>query len=172
MALPKGPREPAALQIFRWLRRPFELLDDCADRYGDTFTLTFPRFPPLVVFSDPEAVKEIFTDAAGALDAGKFNQSLRAFLGEKSLLMLDKEEHLRHRRLLLPPFHGERMHAYGRAMLDITDDAIDAWPIGTPFSIHPYMQKITLDVILRTIFGFSEGPRARRVSELRNPLRS
>jgi cytochrome P450 len=145
------------------MRTPFEFFDDCAERFGDTFSLRFFGLPPLAVYSNPEAVKEIFADPDETLLAGKFNLTLRAFLGEHSVLMLDGKEHLRQRRLLLPPFHGERMQAYGQAMLDVTDESIDRWPMHEVFSIHGHMQTITLRVILRTIFGIEE---SRRLTEM------
>ena len=114
------------------------------------------------MYSRPEDVKEVFADDGNLLQAGEFNLSLRAFLGEHSVLMLDGGEHMRHRKLLLPPFHGERMHAYGQTMLDIADASIDEWPLHTPFALHGYMQWITLQVILRTVFGVDGAARLAR----------
>jgi len=114
------------------------------------------------MYSRPEDVKEVFADDGNLLHAGEFNLSLRAFLGEHSVLMLDGGEHMRHRKLLLPPFHGERMHAYGQTMLDIADASIDEWPLHTPFALHGYMQWITLQVILRTVFGVDGAARLAR----------
>jgi cytochrome P450 len=149
---PAGPKA-SVFTTLSWMRRPFEFLEECAARYGDTFTLRFPSLPPLVMFSRPEDVKSIFADDGADLHAGEFNLQLRAFLGEHSVLMLDGKEHMRHRKLLLPPFHGERMQAYGQTMLDVADDVIDAFPERAPFALHGPMQSITLKVILRTIFG-------------------
>ena len=156
MALPPGPRIPALLTVWHWLRRPFEFFEECRRAHGPEFTMRLPGLPPLVVFSDPADVKEIFADDGDLLLAGRFNLSLRAFLGEHSVLMLDGKEHLRQRRLLLPPFHGERMHAYGQVMLDAAHDALDRWPLRRPFPVHAEMQKITLEVILRAVFGIDE----------------
>src|SRR5215472_2988627 len=168
--LPPGPKVPALVMSYQWLRRPLEFLEECAARYGDTFTIRFAGLPPLVIYSRPEDVKEIFSDDGSLLHAGKFNLSLSAFLGEHSVLMLDGKEHLRQRRLLLPPFHGERMQAYGQTMLDVSDDSIDAWPLGEPFSIHGPMQAITLNVILRTIFGIEQGARLEKFRSLLTEL--
>lgn len=156
---PPGPSQSPLLLTYHWLQRPYDFLDECAERYGDTFSLSFRGLPPMVVFSNPDDVKEIFHDDGESLQAGKFNLTLKAFLGSHSVLMLDGKEHRRQRKLLLPPFHGERMQAYGRDMLDITQDEIAAWPLGRTFSFHETMQSITLRVILRAIFGMEEGPR-------------
>ena len=163
--LPAGPKA-SWLATWRWMRTPFEFLDDCAARYGDTFTLRFPSLPPLVMFARPDDVKEIFSDDGSLMHAGEFNLQLRAFLGEHSVLMLDGKEHMRHRRLLLPPFHGERMQAYGQTMLDMADDSIDAWPVGEPFALHGPMQAITLQVILRTVFGVDGAARLAKFDRL------
>src|SRR5439155_1495482 len=116
-------------------------------------------------FSDPEAIREIFTGDPELLRAGEANNLLEPMLGQHSLLLLDGPRHLRERRLMLPSFHGERMQAYGRVMREITDRSIDAWPVGRPFPIHDQMQAITLDVILRTVFGLDEGVLLDRLRE-------
>jgi cytochrome P450 len=157
--LPKGPPVPSFVSTYFWMRRPFQYLEWLAKKYGEPFTLGIVGFPKIVVVYSPETVKHVFADDGETFAAGRFNRSLQAILGDKSVLMLDGKEHLRHRRLLLPPFHGERMQRYGQAMLDATDAAIDTWREGVPFSLHPHMQEITLRVIVRTVFGIEDGPR-------------
>ncbi len=157
--LPNGPRVPAVMQVLRWLRQPIPMLEDCRRRYGDTFTLRFPGFDPLVLMSDPAAIKEIFTGDPDELRAGDANVVLAPFVGSDSLLLADGARHRRKRRLLMPPFHGERMQLYGELMRAITDRVIDAWPVGRAFPIHAATQGITLDVILRAVFGLDEGAR-------------
>src|SRR5438094_895056 len=163
--LPPGPRVPALVQFLHLGFRPIAFLEECDRRYGTPFTLRVPARPPLVMFSDPEAIREIFTGDPELLRAGEANDLLEPMLGQHSLLLLDGPRHLRQRRLMLPPFHGERMQAYGRVMREIADRSIDAWPVGRPFPIHERMQAITLDVILRTVFGLDEGALLDRLRE-------
>src|SRR5216117_1496023 len=112
----------------------------------------------MVVCTDPEAIKDIFTADGDDLRSGEANAPiLGPILGWNSILLLDGERHSRERRLMSPPFHGERMHVYGRLMREIADRVIDRWPLGRPFPIHHEMQAITLDVILRAVFGVDEG---------------
>lgn len=165
MALPPGPSEPIALTTIKWMYRPLDYLDRAAQSFGDPFTMRLAGLPPLVVFSNPDAVKQVFADDGANMHAGKANLPLKPFVGEHSVLLLDGEEHMRQRRLLLPPFHGERMQAYGATMIDLTNESIDGWPESAPFSIHPRFQAITLRVIVRTIFGVDEGPRFERFCE-------
>jgi len=155
--LPLGPKLPVLLQVLRWIRQPIPFMEACVRRYGECFTLRFPKYPPVVFFTDPEAVKEIFTGDPEQLRAGQANAVLGPLLGPHSLLLLDGARHLRERRLMMPPFHGERMQLYGTVMRDIADRSIESWPLGHPFPIHTRMQSITLDVILRTVFGINEG---------------
>ncbi len=162
-ALPPGPDEPPLLQALQWVQWPLVLLEDCARRFGDAFTLRLPAAPPIVMFRHPDAIKEIFTGDEEELRAGEANFRLAAILGTHSLLLLDGQEHLRERRLLQPPFHGDRMLAYGPIMRDVAAAAIDAWPLGREFAVQPAMQAITLDVILRTVFGLDEGPAKREL---------
>jgi cytochrome P450 family 110 len=163
-SLPPGP---GMLKSFGFVRRPFAFLDTCARHYGDWFTLRFPGLAPFVFTSDPEAIADVFSGDPEQLYAGEANAPLGAFMGPQSVLFLDGAAHLRQRRLLLPPFHGERMQAYAETMLAITDREIDAWPLGEPFPIHRSFRAITFEVILRTVFGFDEGPSLAR---LRNRL--
>ena len=167
MALPAGPTTHPALLTVRWTRNPFRVMDECRARFGDTFSLPLPFMRGgFVVVSDPADVKEVFALGPDEGHAGKANFVLKPFLGEHSLLLLDGAEHLRQRKMMLPAFHGERMHSYGRAMLDLSHESIDRWRIGTPFAVHRPMQQITLQVIVRTVFGIEEGPRFAELSEV------
>ena len=163
--LPPGPRTPAIIQAGHLWLRPLSYLSECANRYGDAFTLRVPTRPPMVIFHHPEAVKEIFAADPDELRAGEGNVILEPILGRHSLLLLDGPQHLRERRLMLPSFHGERMRHYAEVMRATTERSIDRWPLGKPFPIHPEMQQITLDVILKTVFGLDNGK-----SPLREPL--
>jgi cytochrome P450 len=152
-SLPRGPTWPAPLQIALWLRRPYWLLTHCRRTYGPIFSLRLARWDAIVAFSQPDPIREIFTGSPDVMWAGPANDLLEPVVGQGSLLLLDGPRHLRERKLLLPPFHGERMHRYGEVMRELTVNEIARWPLGTPFSLHPSMQAITLDVILRTVFG-------------------
>jgi cytochrome P450 len=155
--LPPGPDLPPAAQIALWIFRPYDFLEHCREKYGPTFTLRLGKWPHAVAFTQPEDIREIFTGPSEVFYAGPANDVLRPVVGDGSLLLLDGERHLRERKLLLPPFHGERMNRYGAVMRAITERAMERLPLGRPFEIHPAMQAITLDVILRTVFGVDEG---------------
>ncbi|MFO0626351.1 MAG: cytochrome P450 [Polyangiales bacterium] len=162
-ALPPGPDALPIHQLLRWLRNPYPLLDELREKHGETFTLRLGVMPPMVMLSNPEHIKEVFAASGDDMYAGKLAETLKPFLGARSLLLLDGAEHRAMRRLTLPPFHGERMHAYGDQMLAIAHDAIDAMPLGTPFAIHGPMQSITLEIILRTVFGLEDPARRARM---------
>ena len=154
MPLPPGPPPISAWIILEWLYRPLAFLSACQRRYGDTFAVHLHRrLPPIVVVTHPDAVKEVFSGDPMEMSAGKVNITLKDFLGPNSLLMLDGKEHLRQRRMVLPPFHGERMHAFGGVMLEAAHASINGWPMGRRFPLHAQMQSITLEIILRAIFG-------------------
>ncbi|HZP43358.1 MAG TPA: cytochrome P450 [Candidatus Binatia bacterium] len=165
-ALPPGPSAPAAVQTLRLVRHPYDFLERCARDFGDAFTLRTLGQPPSVVMSHPDAIREIFTADPDVLSAGESNAPFLApILGENSVLVLDGARHLRKRRLLLPPLHGERMQAYAVTMRDLTDVVVDAWPVGQPFPILASMQRITLDVIIRTVFGVETSGTTGRLRE-------
>ena len=153
-SLPPGPASPALLQAMQWAFRPVPFFETCARRYGESFTMRMPVGPPIVVmFTNPEAIRQILTGNEDELRGGEAFIALQPLLGATSILALDGARHQRERRLMMPPFHGERMLAYGETMRAIAGRAIERWPVGRPFPIHREMQAITLEVILRTIFG-------------------
>jgi cytochrome P450 len=166
-ASPPGPSSAASLQLYRWMSDPIGLMDDCRRRYGDTFALRLTGAGELVFISDPASIKQLFGgDRRNRLAPGR-GLVLGPVLGPRSLLLVEGEQHLRRRRLMLPPFHGERMRAYEQVMVEAAERDIARWPLGTPFALQPRMQSITLDVILRAVFGVDEA----RGAALRDALR-
>jgi len=156
-------------QTLSWALRPFGFLEDCRRRYGDSFRLMFLGFErPMVMISDPEAIKALYTERGHGLPPGR-NIFLEPILGSRSLLLLEGSDHIAHRKLMLPAFHGERMRSFEPMMEAIVDAEIDSWPLGAEFPLHPRMQAVTLEVILRVVFGVSEGP---RLEQLRGLLRN
>jgi cytochrome P450 len=165
VSLPPEPRASSLLQTLRWSFRPLPFMADCRRRLGDSFSVRFLGFErPMVLISDPAAIKALYTERSNGLPRGR-NVILEPILGPRSLLLQEGAEHLARRRLMLPPFHGERMRAYESVVEEIVAAEIDRWPIGTEFPIHSRMQAITLEVILRVVFGVSEGPRLARLRE-------
>ena len=153
-----GPRLPAALQLVGFFGRPTGLMTRCQQRYGDVFRLQMPGTEPMVFLADPALVKAAWSrDRDNGLPEGR-RITLEPLLGPRSILLQEGEEHLRRRRWMLPPFHGDRMRAYGDLIDDITRRDLQSWPRGVAFPLMPRMQAITRDVILRAVFGTHEGP--------------
>ena len=166
MSLPPGPPGPAFLQTIGYTYWTFPFFEECARRYGDPFTLRMPGFGSFVMLAAPEHIKQVFTGDPDKLHAGKANAVLEPVVGRHSVLLLDGKEHLRQRRLLLPPLHGERMKEYARLMGQIAAAELERMPVGAPFSIHHHMQTITLQVILRAVFGLDEGAQMDELAAL------
>jgi cytochrome P450 len=151
---------PRALQTARFMARPIPFFEHWRREFGDTFATRLLGPGDAVFISDPDSAKRLFAaDRVNTIAPGR-NVVLRPLLGAQSLLLQEGEEHLRRRRLMLPPFHGERMRAYDDTIAEVTEAAIATWPVGTPFPIHPTMQAITLEVIMRAVFGVTD--RGRR----------
>lgn len=165
MKRPPSPHSPAFWNLLQWIIRPMEYLDDCTRRYGECFSINLGTAQPLVFFSSPDAIEQIFT-AASAFDSGRANWILRATLGDHSLLLLDGDRHQRQRQLLMPPFHGERMRTYGTMICQITEQVTSQWAVGQPFSSRIYMQEISLRVIMQAVFGLSQGDRYEQLRTL------
>jgi len=163
VALPPGPSAPAALQTARLLARPIPFFEACRRRYGETFTARVVRAGELVFISDPPSLKRLFAaDRVNTIAPGR-NVILKPVMGPRSVLLLEDGEHLRRRKLMLPPFHGERMRAYEAVMETVTEREVATWPEDRAFRIHPSMQAITLEVILRAVFGIEDDARRERV---------
>jgi len=166
--LPPRPDLSRFMMTAGFMLTPTRFLDSCHRRCGDYFTLRPAADRLLVVTADPAAVKQVFTGDPDLLYAGEGNVTLAPILGPASTLLLDGREHLRHRRLLLPPFHGERMRKYGDVMAEAAERQIATWPRGQRFAVLPSMQAITLEVIMRAVFGFEDAGRRERIGA---PLR-
>ena len=149
--LPPSPPLPSAIQTAIWSRQARRLLYACQDRYGDMFTIRVAYEGTWVMLADPAAIKQVFTGDPKVFHAGEGNEILAPLLGHNSLLVLDEKRHMSQRKLLLPPFHGERMQGYGQTMSEIAEREIDTWPTGTPYKLRPRMQALTLEIILRTV---------------------
>jgi cytochrome P450 family 135 len=141
-------------------------MDDAARRYGDMFTLRIANEGTWVFMSDPDAVKQVFTGDPRLLHAGEANVVLLPVLGSHSVLLLDDDAHMTQRKLMLPPFHGERMRGYEETMAEVAAREIERWPAGEPLSAWPTMQAITLEVIMRTVFGVRDTPRLERLGRV------
>jgi len=159
MTLPPGPRLPGPVQTALWVGRPVELMDRCARRYGPIFTLRPLGIGAAVFIADPAAIKQVFTADPNVMRAGESNAFMEPVVGNRSILVLDGSEHLRQRRLLLPPFHGERMQSYGELIADVAERDVAEWPLGEPFAVRPRTQAITLQVIMRAVFGVTDEER-------------
>jgi len=154
LVLPDGPSYPRIVQAWLWLKKPLWFLEHCSRAYGDAFTMRLPLGINLVHLADPELVKAVFGGNQDALRAGEANATiLEPLVGRHSVLVLDGPEHARQRKLILPAFHGDRMRAWEGTIRDITRAEIARWPEGQPFALRPSMQSITLDVIIRVVFG-------------------
>lgn len=166
MPLP-GPRLPRTLQTLGWLRDSTGVMDRCRERYGDVFRLDMVARAvsgpgatrgegSWVFLADPEHVRQVFTADPRVVLTGETNRFLQALVGSRSILVLDEPEHMVQRKLMLPMLHGDRVKAYGEVMTEVARAEIERWPAGQPFALWPRMQAITLEVIVRTVFGISE----------------
>jgi cytochrome P450 len=165
MSLPPGPRLPKAAQTARLTHDPIGYMRSCRARYGDLFTLRYHPFDTLVYVCDPDVIREIFTGDPEVFRAGEANQFMEPTLGPRSVLLLDGGDHLRMRKLMLPPFHGRSVARYRDVIVDIAARELETWPLGRSFALRPRMQAITLEVILRAVFGIEDPARLARLRE-------
>ncbi len=172
MRTPNGPSSPVLirrLRTLKWVFRPLEVLEERAKLYGETFVISKNTSPLVVYFTNPEAIQQIFTADPELFDTGSANDILLPLLGEHSLILLNGRSHQRQRRLLMPPFHGDRLRTYGQLICAITEQVISEWKVGQPFTVRASMQEISLQVILSAVFGLYEG---QRFDQLRKILTS
>jgi cytochrome P450 len=147
----------------RWLLRPIAFLEACRRNHGDAFSVSFLGFEtPMVMVSHPDAVRALYSERAHGLPPGR-SISLQPIVGRRSILLLEGAEHLARRRLMLPPFHGDRMRAYEPIVREAAEREVAGWPRSKPLAVHPGMQAITLEVILRAVFGVADAGRRERL---------
>ena len=153
------------VQTARWLLRPIAFLEDCRRRFGDPFGIHLVGFrSPLFMVSDPDVIRALYGDRRNGLPPGR-SAALLPMVGPRSLLLLEGADHLARRRLMLPPFHGERMRAYALIVREAAEAEMDRWPSDAVFPLHPSMQAITLEVILRAVFGVTDEERRARLAD-------
>jgi cytochrome P450 len=174
MSLPDGPKSPKIWQMLQWIAMPFSFMRGCSHRYGDRFTLSFfsRKLPPVVFFSNPQALQVILTsDDSELFDSpGDLNALLEPLIGTESVMGLSGDRHRRMRQLLMPSFHGERMRSYGQLIRDITGEVMSQRGAGESFPVRKFMQKISMRVILRAVFGVNEGTRYQQLERLLGTL--
>lgn len=164
--LPPGPKLPPAVQTVEWIVRPTKFLRDAQARYGEPFTIRTAYWEaPMVLTSDPDEIKRVYAAGPDVLQGGDSAAFMEPFVGRNSILILHGDEHLRQRRLVLPPFHGQALKHWTATISELAHAHLDTWPVGTPFKALPKMQELTLEIIQRVVFG-------SRDDELRDALRA
>jgi cytochrome P450 family 110 len=156
--LPPTLKTPAIIGMVQSFLDPFGNLERLHKKYGEIFygaksSLT----PPYVIFSNPKAIEKVFTADPDIFEASQRTLPIKALIGDKSVVLLDGIEHRRHRKLIMPPFHGERLKSYSQTMVDVTKEVISSWQEGQTIIIHDYIQEITMRVNMGAIFGLAQG---------------
>src|SRR3954452_11566928 len=159
MALPPGPRAPAPIQGMGWWNRPTAYMERCRARYGTPFTIRLPEQPPFVMISSPEEIKQVFQSPPDVLHPGEGARILQPVVGKHSVILLDEAPHLEQRKLMLPAFHGDSMKKLTGLMEELAEREVSGWPTGEPFEVHSRFQALTLEIILRAVFGLDSGAR-------------
>jgi cytochrome P450 len=171
---PAGPLEPAALatiarppriqlprlvQVLRFNQRQIEFVFRARRELGEVFSMHGATEDAVAVTSHPDHVRSLFTASPEQAPSLTGESPLRPIVGPESVLTAVGPRHMRQRKLLLPPFHGEAIEAYAQTIAEATEREIDGWPLDEPFALAPRMQAITLDVIMAGIFGIEGKPR-------------
>jgi cytochrome P450 len=145
--------------------RPLPWLERCRQKYGKRFTIKLPVSPPFVMITEPDEVKQVYTAPPDVLHPGQGARILEPIVGSNSVLLLDRDEHMSQRKLMLPAFHGEKMAQLSGLMEEVTEREVASWPADDPIELHPQMQRLTLEIILRAAFGLDPGPRLDALRE-------
>src|SRR5438876_2452343 len=164
--LPPGPRTPAALQLIATWKRPAASMERLRRRYGKRITVQLPFQPPFVILSDPDEIRELFMASPEAIHPGEGARVLEPTVGPNSVILLDEGPHMEQRKLLLPAFHGERMQRLTGLMTELAEREVATWPRDEIVRMHPRLQRLTLEIILRAVFGLEQGPRLEELRDL------
>jgi unspecific monooxygenase len=163
--LPNCITSPPWWQLMNWIADPLGFQDRYSQKYGDIFTMRLAGLGAFVLIGNPQAIGEIFSQDS-QFDVGRGNALAKPLVGANSLMLIDGERHRRERKLLMPPFHGERLQTYARQICLITEQVASQWQVGQAFVARTAMQKISLEVILQIVFGLSEGERYQQLKPL------
>lgn len=164
-SLPNRITSPAWRQLFYWITDPIGFQIEYSRQYGDIFTMQLSGLGPYVLIGNPQAIQEIFNQDS-KFDVGRANALAKPLIGENSLMLIDGSRHRRERKLLMPPFHGERLQTYAQQICQITEQAASQWQVGQTFVARTVMQQISLEIILQIVFGLSEGERYQQLKPL------
>jgi cytochrome P450 len=164
--LPPGPKVPAALQIAGAWLRPTAVVLRSRERYGKRYSVQLLGQPPFVILSDPEDIKQVFQAPPEVLHPGEGARILEPIVGPNSVILLDEKPHLEQRKLMLPAFHGDAMQGLAELMSELTEREIATWPREEPLALHPRLQQLTLEIVLRAVFGLEQGAQLDRLREL------
>jgi cytochrome P450 len=164
--LPPGPRMPSLLQTLGMWSRPTAFLERERKRHGCPFTIRMFGQPPLVMISDPDAIKQMFLAPPDVLHPGEGAKILEPVVGANSVILLDEGPHMEQRKLLLPAFHGESMQRLSGLMTELAESEVESWPRGQAIALHPRLQRLTLEIILRAVFGLERGAQLDSLREL------
>jgi cytochrome P450 family 110 len=163
--LPNCIPAPPWWQLIQWVADPLKFQDKYSQTYGDCFTMRLGRLGEVVLLGNPKAIQDLFSQDA-KFDVGRGNGIAEPLIGRNSLMLMDGDRHRRERKLLMPPFHGERLHTYAQQIVDITRQVTDRWQVGQPFVARTAMQQISLEMILQIVFGLREGDRYDQLKPL------
>ncbi|HEU0249880.1 MAG TPA: cytochrome P450 [Solirubrobacteraceae bacterium] len=164
--LPPGPKLPVAVQTLATWTRPTAGLLRARKIYGKRFAVRLLGQAPFVIVSDPEEIKQIFQAPPDVLHPGEGARILEPILGPNSVILLDEDPHLAQRKLMLPAFHGEAMQGLQGLMQELTERELSTWPTDEPLVLHPRLQRLTLEIVLRAVFGLERGAKLDRLREL------
>ena len=164
--LPPGPSGPRWYQTLNWQARPIAFFERCRAAYGKRFTVRLLATPPFVFVADPDEIKQVFTAPPDVLHPGEGARILEPVVGANSVILLDENPHISQRKLMLPAFHGERMKRLTNLMTEVSEREVDSWPTDRPMEAHPQFQALTLEIILRAVFGLEPGPRLDKLRTL------
>ena len=172
MKLPNGSKLPSLLQTLTLIADPIAFLEAQSRRYGDAFTLRVlgANSPPVVFFSNPQAIQAIFTTLSSKFELGKVAYIFRPLTGDHSLIMQDGARHQHQRQMLMPALHGEGLSRWGQVICQLTEEKIGNWTIGSSLNIQTAMLEISLEVILRVVFGMQPGSRYQQIKQLLHRL--
>ena len=164
--VPPGPRSHHLRQQLAWFRHPVQFLDECRSRYGPVFAARFGPDQRAVFVSDPSLVGAVVAGDPEQLRMGDSNGLFRPVVGSSSILLLDGEEHQRHRRMMLPALRRDHVEHFGELIQRAVDDRLESWPVGTPMRLKTEMEAIAFETIMRIVFGLERSPREARLREL------
>lgn len=157
------PYKQSLRQLIKWINTPADFLEESTQQYGEDYTVEFPGKNVITFLSNPKSLEDILTTPRETFDFERGVEVFGPLVRKHSLMRLDIASHKRHRQLIMPALHGDRMRFYGKLICELTEKMMEQWKVGRTFNLKNCIHQVTLNVLLEVVIGFTKDERSQKL---------